>query len=130
MTNELHIRWHGFPVSCLEEYCEVCDCDCDHCCFGIGRRCFDHEVVKTCQYPVDGRTQKISKTMLDVSERELHHLDMLFRLAQSPKKNLHAMRTLLEQFPQFEFMSDDAGKTVLDLIRMHPSSQDILDTLL
>ena len=129
MKTNVRLRWHGYPISCSDEECTVCDCDCDHCCFGTGHKCTDHAIVKTCKYPVDGRVQLISKHMIIVSEHDLHNLDLFFQLAQYPLKNLTMMIKLIKQFPQFEFMSDDEGITVVDLIQNHPNSMFILKVL-
>jgi hypothetical protein len=127
--NNLRLRLHGYPVSCADEECAVCHCDCDHCCFGTGPKCDDHAIVKTCKFPVDGRVQHISKHTIIVSEQDLHYLDLFFQLAQYPLKNITMMLKLIKQFPQFEFMSDDAGITVVDLIQNHTNSKVILKVL-
>jgi hypothetical protein len=123
MNKDLCGQWHAYAASCTSENCPVCECDCDHCCYGVYAECEDHPgVVKSLWYPVDGRLQLISKDRLSITKNELVYVDLLFQLAQSPSKNLVRMMTLVSEFPVFEYLSDDSGLTITDVINTHAAS--------
>jgi hypothetical protein len=78
---------------------------------------------------VNGKLEMILKMMLKTSRKELEYLDLLFRLVQSPDEHVLEKVTLISAFPQFEFMSDDSGRTIVDEIRKHPEAESILSEL-
>ena len=118
-------QWHGYAASCTSDNCSVCDCDCDHCCYGVYPECEDHPgLVKSLWYPVDGRSKLISKYLLNITKRELTYIDMLFQLARSPSTNFMKMVTLVSEFPLFEHLSNDSGWTITDVINAHAASEE------
>lgn len=130
-VSDLTLRWHGFYASCIDEDCSVCDCDCDHCCFGLGPACEDHpSIIKTCLFPSKPKPICITKADLNITRLELTYLNVLFELSQSPEKdNLVQMASIIAKFPHFEFLSDDSGTTVVDLIKTRSDYSYIADIL-
>jgi hypothetical protein len=119
--------WHSFTVMCPgREDCEICGCDCDHCCFGFGKCCEDHGIVKSFLYPVDGSDSMklIPKGRLSVTKQDVRYLDLMFGLAKEPEKNVKSLKQLATILPYAEYVSSDNGTRLTDIIEHHVKDKD------
>lgn len=127
-TKILHKSNSGMQVhsitQCEDNACEICNCDCDHCTFGIGDRCDDYGIVQTCFYPVNGSVQKVIKRDIErlgqVEIKEFIRLCMLCERMNMRHENVYIeVLRILYQHPDFIYLTDDNGDSIFNKIRMN-----------
>lgn len=116
--------WHAYPGVCQRPGdCDVCACDCDHCCFGMGLACSDSGIFKTSRYRSKNKLKYVNKRDIKLSKREIRYLALFFRLSKNPCKYLDILVAFGREFPFFETLSDDDGITARQIFRCNVEDQ-------